>query len=136
MGENLGYALIQIAHNFGAVAVMGGAVYGRWPAQRSPERSRRTAWLVLAGWLVQLASGTAFGVASYSFYGQLPDIHGIAVAALIVKIACAIAGVAVIAACLKRQPQEAALQRKLTWDALVALAATALIAAAFLRWFS
>jgi hypothetical protein len=136
MGENLGYALIQIAHNFGAVAVLGGAACGRWPARAARDAGLGIAWLVLAGWLMQIASGAAFGAASYANYGQLPDIHGVAVAALLVKIGCAIAGVAVTITYLRRAPHAGGLQRELAWTVLVALAAIALVAAAFLRWFS
>jgi hypothetical protein len=136
MGENLGYALIQIAHNFGAVAVTGGAVYGRWPAPAGREGGRRIAWLVLAGWIVQMASGAAFGITSYYHYGQLPDIHGVAVAALLIKVGCAMTGAVLAVIYLTREPRWAGGQRKLAWSALIALAATALTAAAFLRWFS
>jgi hypothetical protein len=137
MDENLVYALIQVAHNFGAVIVMGGAVYGRSPTHAGRQAERGIAWLVLAGWLVQLGSGAAFGAASYYNYGQLPDIHGVAVAALLVKIACAVVGVAMIVVWLGQASRGLGRRlRERMWTMLVALAATALVAAAFLRWFS
>src|SRR5690606_5984814 len=100
------------------------------------QNGRRIARLVLAGWIIQIASGVAFGAASYLSYGRLPDIHGIAVAALLIKIGCAITGVALTAIYLKREPDWADTQRGRSWTALALLAATALTAAAFLRWFS
>ena len=136
MGENLGYALIQIAHNFGAVAVLGGAVCALSPVRRVQPGARGIAWLVLAGWLVQITSGVAFGVASFIYYGRLPDIHGVAVAALLIKIGCAISGAALSVVYLKRQALWSGRQRTATWTALATLAAIALSAAALLRWFS
>ena len=136
MVENLGYTLVQIAHNFGAAIVLGGAVCARWPIPATRQSGRRIARLVLAGWIIQIASGLAFGAASYLSYGRLPDIHGIAVVALFIKIGCAVIGVALTAIYLRREPDWADTQRGHTWLALALLAATALTAAAFLRWFS
>ena len=83
--QNLAYALIQLVHNFGAVAVVGGAGAGRWLARDAPATQRHLAWLVLGGWLAQAASGASFGAVSYHFYGQFPDIHAIARSALFIK---------------------------------------------------
>jgi hypothetical protein len=87
--QNLAYALVQLAHNFGAVAVTGGAVAG-WLRQRHGlAPAAGLIWLVLAGWLLQAASGASFGLISFAWYGQFPDLHGIAVAALMIKLSCA-----------------------------------------------
>jgi hypothetical protein len=129
--QNLAYALTQVAHNFGAVAVTGGAIAALYGTEQS---QRRLAWLVLAGWGTQAASGATFGAVSYYYYSQFPDIHGIAVAALVVKMICAATGL-VLAALCTRQPRNLAARRRV-WRSLVALAASALTAAAFLRWFS
>lgn len=98
--QNLSYAAIQVVHNFGAVAVavavVGSAACALWLEQQF-SGMRKLAWLMMAGWAAQAASGGAFGFVSWLYYGRFPDIHGIAVAAL---------------------------------------AATALTAAAVLRWFS
>ena len=51
------------------------------------------AWVMLVGWAAQAASGGAFGGVSWLYYGRFPDIHGIAVAALLIKMVCAAAGV-------------------------------------------
>lgn len=133
--QNLAYALTQVVHNFGAVAVVGGAILGRMQAAASPARSR-LAWLVLLGWVLQGASGMGFGIISFAYYGQFPDIHGIAIAALYLKMACAGGGV-LLAAVLLRHPRDwPARRRKALWTVLILLGITALTAAAFLRWFS
>jgi len=132
--QNLAYALIQLAHNFGAVAVTGGALAALWPPARM--QRRQIAWLVLSGWGTQAASGAGFGAVSYAGYGHLPDIHGIAIAALTVKLACALSGFTLAGAWLRSGGGWSAARQEAVWIALAALGATALSAAAFLRWFS
>lgn len=134
--ENLAYALTQLLHNFGAVAVTGGAVYGLMAGAMSTQREVRLALLVAAGWTLQMATGLAFATVSFYFYGQLPDLHGIATAALTIKIVCAIAGLTLSIATLTSAAQWSSAARRRAWHALAALGATALAAAAFLRWFS
>jgi hypothetical protein len=90
----------------------------------------------VGGWVAQGASGAGFGAISYTASGQLPDIHGIAVAALSLKIACAVFGFGLCWLYLAREPAWPERQRQRAWSALVAFAAVALGAAAFLRWFS
>lgn len=134
MSENLAYAIVQIVHNFGAVAIVGGALSALQPAARGMAPGRSLAWVVCAGWAVQAASGAAFGAVSYYHYGAFPDLHGVAVAALAVKMICAAAGLALSIACLVRDfsgPVRARL-----WRGLAALGIVALTAAAFLRWFA
>jgi hypothetical protein len=130
--QNLAYAITQIVHNFGAVAVVGGAVCAL--AWREAEVQRRLAWLVLTGWLVQAASGATFGAISFYYYAKFPDIHGIAVAALIVKVVCAALGFSLAARQLFAHLSEAS--RRNSWLALCGLGALALSSAAALRWFS
>ncbi|OGA97365.1 MAG: hypothetical protein A3E79_11500 [Burkholderiales bacterium RIFCSPHIGHO2_12_FULL_61_11] len=132
--QNLSYAAIQVVHNFGAVAVVGSAVCALWPGLAGMRK--KLAWVMLAGWAAQAASGGAFGGVSWLYYGRFPDIHGIAVAALLIKMACAAAGFMLVAAYLYRGIGWSERARQATWRALAALAATALTAAAFLRWFS
>ncbi|MEO6030345.1 MAG: hypothetical protein ABIP61_00350 [Burkholderiaceae bacterium] len=134
--QNLGYAAIQIVHNFGAVSVVGAPLFALWPARLTAAQLRPLAWLVLAAWLAQAASGIGFGAASYTFYGQFPDIHGIAIGALLIKIACAIVGAVLSLGYLVRGGGAAEASRRRVWGALLALGAIALTAAAFLRWFS
>ncbi len=134
--QNLGYALTQVAHNFGAAAVVGGPAGALWIARENLILQRRLTWLTLVAWGLQAASGATFGAISFHYYGQFPDIHGIAMAALVIKIACAIAGFLLATASLVYAPGWAPARRALPWRALFALGATALTAAAFLRWFS
>ena len=132
--QNLAYALTQVAHNFGAVTVVAVPLYVVCAGR--PVRERRVLWLVLSGWVLQLASGALFGLVSVHFYGQLPDIHGIAVAALSVKVLCAIAAVVLVAVLLRWRAARADHRVTVIWRVLAALGMTALTAAAFLRWFS
>ena len=134
--QNLSYAAIQVVHNFGAVAVVGSAVCALWPGLGLAGMRRPLAWAMLFGWAAQAASGAAFGGVSWLYYGRFPDIHGIAVAALLIKIACAAAGFMLAAAYLYRGAGWRERAQQATWRTLAALAATALTAAAFLRWFS
>ncbi|MBI3157417.1 MAG: hypothetical protein HYZ20_18715 [Burkholderiales bacterium] len=136
MPENLAYALTQVLHNFGGVAVVGVPVFALRAAPLPSERETRLARLGALGWAVQIASGAGLGAVSYYYYGRLPDIHGVAVAALVTKLACAAGGLALALRLQSRAERWNEVQRKLSWRALAALAATALAAAAFLRWFS
>jgi hypothetical protein len=123
-------------HNFGAVAVVGGAILGRWPQATAPLERRKLAWLILVGWLLQGGSGAGFGAISFAYYGQFPDIHGIAVAALLVKMACAASGIVFAAAFLRYQAEWSEPRQEVFWTVLILLGVIALTAAAFLRWFS
>lgn len=134
--QNLAYALVQVAHNFGAVAVLGGALVGVARQEGGRVPARGLGWLVLFGWAVQAGSGAGFGAVSWLAYGRLPDLHAIAAGALALKLACATGGFVLAALWLRfgRGWTQATWRR--TWGALAALAATALTAAAFLRWFA
>ena len=132
--QNLTYALAQVAHNFGAVAAVGGSLGAL--KFRGVDSRRWLARLALAGWAIQALSGAAFGTASYIFYHQFPDIAGVAVAALVIKILCAICGFVLLALYLFRSEHWTVSGMNLAWIASSALTATALTAAAFLRWFS
>lgn len=130
------YALTQVAHNFGAMAVSGGAILARWPVQQDESMRRRLAWWVLAGWLLQALTGATMGAISVAFYGAFPDIQGIALAALLIKMACAAIGFVLAALYLKYTPGWSAQRQMAVWNGMIVLAATALTAAAFLRWFA
>lgn len=134
--QSLAYALTQLVHNFGAVAVVGGALLGRWPRSASPLQQRKLAWLILLGWFFQGVSGAGFGAISYAWYGEFPDIHGIALFALYLKIVCAAGGFFLAAAFLRYQEEWSERRRQVIWSGLIVLGVTALAAAAFLRWFS
>lgn len=134
--QNLSYAAIQVVHNFGAVAVVGSASAALWAQSGSAGLRKPLAWIMLLGWAAQAASGGAFGGVSWLYYGHFPDIHDIAIAALLLKIACATAGFLLAAAYLYRGSGWSERAQQITWRALATLAVTALTAAAFLRWFS
>lgn len=134
--QNLSYAAVQLVHNFGAVAVVGSAIYALGPGSKLAGVHKPLAWIMLGGWAAQAASGAAFGGVSWFYYGRFPDIHGIAVGALLIKLACAAAGILLVTAYLHRGGGWAERARQAIWRALAVLAVTALTAAAFLRWFS
>lgn len=132
--QNLAYASIQVVHNFGAVAVVGSAVYALWAGPRRVYKP--LVWIMLSGWAAQAVSGGAFGAVSWLYYGRFPDIHGIAIAALLIKMACAAVGFTLAAAYLYRGIGWSPRMQQGAWRTLATLAVTALTAAAFLRWFS
>lgn len=133
--ENLAYALTQVVHNFGAAAVLGGAIFVLWPALHFKD-ARKFAWLILGAWGAQIISGGVFGVISLYYYGEMPDLSSIAMTALVVKIAAAITGFSLAAFYLARGKQWDSMGVKRSFQSLAALGAIALTAAAFLRWFS
>lgn len=133
--ENLAYALTQVVHNFGAAVVFGGAVFALWPVSRLGD-GRQFAWLILLAWGAQIASGGLFGVTSFYYYGEMPDLSSVAMIALVVKVAAAITGFLLAAAYLARGKEWGRASVKRTFQGLAALAILALTAAAFLRWFS
>ena len=133
--QNLIYALIQVVHNFGAATVLGISTYGY---RRSSKKEVVDAPLLILAiaWAVQGVSGATFGLTSLYFDGQLPDIHGIAIIALWVKIVCVVTGLSVAIISLKKSMGTVHKTPCSVWLASLALAVTALSAAAFLRWFS
>lgn len=134
--QNLVYALIQIVHNFGAVAIVGLAASGVWRPYAIGLVERQLAlWLAVA-WAVQAMAGAAFGAASFTFYGQLPDIHGVALAALGVKVICTVLGFILALRHLLRRRGGTNAAQHLFWKSSFVLSVIALSGAAFLRWFS
>ncbi|HEY0878580.1 MAG TPA: hypothetical protein VGE10_09020 [Zeimonas sp.] len=131
--ENLVYALVQLVHNFGAVAVTAAPLAARWTARASSATLLR---LVVVAWAAQIASGASFGATSLHYYGVLPDLGDIARAALVVKVLCAAIGLVLSVILLRRGAQWAQRARERAWLVLAMLGATALTGAAVLRWFS
>jgi hypothetical protein len=134
--QNLAYALIQVIHNFGAVTVVGTAASALWLVRGNAAVQHRLALLTAMVWAVQGATGALFGITTFYFEGHLPDIHGIAVAALLIKIGCASAGFVLAIAYVKWNSGWAVAKQLHAWRALLTLGAVALGSAAFLRWFS
>jgi hypothetical protein len=133
--ENLAYALTQVVHNFGAAALIGASVFWLWPTPRR-EYARSFAWLILIAWSAQIASGILFGLTSLYFYGETPDLSAIAMAALVIKISSAVFGFMLAIWYLTLGQDWTAKKVEHTFQTQLALAGLALIAAAFLRWFS
>ena len=131
--ENILYAGVQIAHNFGAAAVVGLPIAALCFAPAQPA-VRKMAWLTLVAWLTQCASGAGFGIVSFTMEGELPQIHRVAMVALGVKILCAVLAVSSLAINLTMRVKTPLSNR--TWIGLMVLAVTALTGAAILRWFS
>jgi hypothetical protein len=75
-------------------------------------------------------------VISYMGYGTLPDIHGIAVAALYIKMLCATGGVMAAFMFVRYASGWREERCRGAWQLLLVLGVVALTAAAFLRWFS
>lgn len=132
--QNLAYAIVQVAHNFGAVAAVGGSLAAL--KFRGVDTRRYLAKLALAGWGTQAASGAAFGATSYYYYHQFPDITGIATVALAIKMVCVAIGFLLLVAYLFWSATWTVPKMNAVWITSSALAVTALSAAAFLRWFS
>jgi hypothetical protein len=132
---NLVYTCVQILHNFGAVAVVGSPAAAWWLARDNPSAQGWLAWLLIIGWAAQGASGAGFGMTSYLLKGQLPDVAGVALVALATKVGCVLSGFVIAACYLKTGSRWSPLSRLRMWQGMLALAGTALSAAAFLRWF-
>lgn len=134
--ENLVYALVQFVHNFGATAVTAAPLAALWPQQAAPQARATLVRLLVVAWIVQIASGVSFGATSLHYYGVLPDLSAVARGALALKVLCAAAGLALSLALLLRGARWSASAQDRAWHSLAGLGATALTAAAVLRWFS
>jgi hypothetical protein len=134
VAQNLSYAIVQVVHNLGAIAAVGGSFAAT--SLKKTDTRKKLAWLALAGWGTQAASGAAFGAVSYYFYHRFPDISGVAIDALMIKMACVAAGLLLLSAYLAWGANWPEGKIKGVYIASFALAITALCAAAFLRWFS
>jgi hypothetical protein len=132
--QNLDYAIVQVAHNFGAVAVVGGSL----AAIRFRGVSIRIelARIVLAGWVTQGVSGAALGAVSFYYYHQFPDIAGIALAALVIKMFCAVFGIALMVTYLFKSDDWTVIRIDSVWAVASVFSVIAMSSAAFLRWFS
>src|SRR2546428_13403498 len=98
---NLVYTGVQILHNFGAVAVVGSPAMAWGFARDNLAAQGRLAWLLVIGWAAQGASGVGFGMTSYFLKGQLPEMSGVALIALVATIPGATFGFAVGIPCLE-----------------------------------
>lgn len=133
--QDISYALVQVAHNFGAIAVVSSALFALQRGART-SLQRKCAWVAALGWATQASSGMGFGAISYHYYAKFPDIHGLALGALYFKMFCATCALAVLAWYLLKGKSDTPVCHRCVWQGLLALGASALTAAAFLRWFS
>lgn len=136
MEDSLAYALIQVVHNFGAAAAMGVPFFSLWPVRAAQAVRAKLVRLLWGAWAVQLLSGLLFGSASLYYYGRLPELQLVAAAALFIKIACAALGLVTTTLLVRAISRHEVLPSDAAWWLLSALGAIALVAAAFLRWFS
>lgn len=136
LAENLGYALVQVLHNFGAVAVVGVPLLALAAGRQGPQGDRRLLWFTVLAWSTQALSGAAFGAVSYFFYGQLPAISGVAIVALVIKVVCAMLAFGLAATALRFGVAWSATAHQRVWRMVTGFGVLALTAAAFLRWFS
>ena len=134
--QNFIYALIQVIHNFGAATAVGAAASALWLVRGDAAVQHRLAMLAAAAWAVQAASGALFGITTFYFERHLPDIHGVAVDALLIKIFCALVGFILAITYVKSDSKWGKEKLRLAWRVLLAIGAVALGSAAFLRWFS
>ena len=134
--QNLLYALIQVVHNLGAVTVVASSASALWLARGNSTAQHRLSLLLAAAWAVQAASGALFGITTFLYERHLPDIHGIAVDALLIKMFCALCGFILAVTCVKLGSAWAMGKQLLAWRASFSFGIIALGSAAFLRWFS
>jgi hypothetical protein len=134
--QNFIYALIQVVHNLGAATVAGTAVAALGLVRGDAAAKHRLAWILALAWVTQAVSGMLFGLTTYLYEKQLPDIHGIAVDALLIKIVCALVGFILAVVYLKLNSGWAANKKLIAWRISLVLGVVALSSAAFLRWFS
>jgi hypothetical protein len=132
--ENLIYTLVQIAHNFGAVAVVGSPAVGWWLESKNI-MANRLALLALLGWFVQGATGIGFAIISQSLKGALPEVTGIALAALLIKVSSTAIGFTLTVVLWRKGSRWSVRGRRLAWQIMLAFSTAALMAAAFLRWY-
>lgn len=132
---DLVYALIQLGHNLGAIAVAGIPVAALAEERSGPPASRRLLFWLVAAWALQAASGGGFALASLGLKGALPEVQGVALAALVVKIGATVLGLgAAVFAAAHADGWPAEKRRRFFRLELVA-ALVPLAAAAFLRWY-
>jgi len=132
---DLVYALLQLVHNLGAAAVVGVPLVALTREGRGEPPSRRLAALLVAAWIVPAATGVGFGIASLQLKGQLPEIEGVAFAALAIKIGGAAVGLATAILVFFKGAAWSPLARRRAAKLGLWAAGLPLAAAAFLRWY-
>lgn len=141
------YACIQLVHNLGAAAVVGCPAVASWlvgstrragndhPAATTSIR-HGLAWLTVIAWSTQVVSGAGFGTTTYFLKHELPDLTGIGLAALSIKISCAVISLVLAQIYLRSGARWTDRIQLVIWQALFLLGLAALMSAAFLRWYA
>jgi hypothetical protein len=129
------YACVQAVHNLGAVAVVASPALALGRPGRGQAFERRLAWTLLLAWGLQAASGAGFAATSYGLKGALPEVTGVALAALVVKLAATVAGFALAVGLLGLRRLASPRPRAIAWAVCLGVAVAALLAAAPLRWY-
>lgn len=135
MSTLLTYALIQVFHNVGALLILVLSSRGLGAARRH-QSLRIPAFLACLAWLAQGLTGALFGLETWHSEHQWPDIHGVAVAALLLKMICVAGGILLTGSCALWGIRWSAARQMGVWTGSLLLGMVALTAAAFLRWFS
>ena len=133
--ENFIYTLVQLVHNFGAVAVAGSPVVALWFVRENKIALHKLTWLMALGWVAQGVSGIGFAVTSYTLKGALPEVEGIALTALALKVGCTLIGVVLAGLYLMTGSRWSAVNQLRMWKLMVIMTLSALTAAAVLRWY-
>jgi hypothetical protein len=147
MGELL-YSCVQLVHNIGAAAVVGSPAVAWWLARasRKPECLfgnplaivtvlHRLAWFTAIAWITQILSGIGFAATTYHLKHELPELTGIGLTALGIKITCALISIAFVIFYLKASSHWSVQTKIKVWQLLFMLGLAALVSAAFLRWY-
>jgi hypothetical protein len=134
MGDFI-YTCVQLVHNFGAVTVVGSPAMALWLGQEQKAIQHRLAWLLVLGWIAQGVSGAGFGITSFYLKGHIPEVSGMALVALLVKIACALTGFVLAVVYLLAGSGWSTRSQLLLNRVMLGLAVIALSSAAFLRWY-
>jgi hypothetical protein len=146
--SDLLYACVQLVHNMGAAAVVGSPAVAWWlvRASQMPDGLfgspaamglvlRRLAWLTVLAWTAQLVSGIGFGATTYYLKHEFPELTGVGLIALGIKVTCALIAIALVTFCLKASSRWPVNRQARVWQILFVLGLAALISAAFLRWY-
>jgi hypothetical protein len=146
MGDLI-YACVQLVHNLGAAAVVGSPAVAWWLLSSdrragnggplaSRDILRRLAWLTLIAWSTQVISGAGFGTTTYFLKHELPDLTGIGLAALSIKISCAVISLVLALIYLRSGARRTHRIQLVIWQTLFLSGLAALMSAAFLRWYA
>ena len=133
--ENLIYTWVQRVHNFGAVAVIDSPAATLSLSRQNQIVRSKLAWLMLLGWLAQGASGVGFALTSYTMKGALPEVTGIALGALVLKVECTFIGTVLKEFYLATRLRWSAAREHKMWQLMLLMTVSAITTAAFLRWY-